>query len=117
MENVYIKDNFEVPVVRKLAFLCEREKDIKSFIGALGTKYSDEIDSLMAAYQKKQAKELLYSEQKSKSNISELKSKTKKTAHKYTKAIQKKNSERSLFSPEAASRILNHETDYKIDEE
>ena len=118
MENVLIKDNVEVPILRKLAFLCEREKDIKAFIGVLGTKYSEEIDKLMLAYQKKQAKELLYSDQKAKNNVEEIKTKTQKklqTAHRYTRAIQKKNAERSLFSPEVANRILNHETDYKID--
>lgn len=60
MENVLIKGSVDVPVLRKLAFLTEREKDVKNFIAKLGNRYSEEIDRLMKVDLKKQAQEILY---------------------------------------------------------
>ena len=125
MEDVNIRDTIEVPVLRKLAFLTEREKNIKSFIAKLGNHYAEEIDRLMKVNIKKQAQELLYNqieveenEVRSKNKVKEAVNETKKklqTAHRYTRKIQRNNAERALFSKEAANRILNHESLYKID--
>ena len=125
MEDVNIRDTIEVPVLRKLAFLTEREKNVKSFIAKLGNHYAEEIDRLMKVNIKKQAQELLYNqlaiekdEVRSKNKVKEAVNETKKkiqTAHRYTRKIQRNNAERSLFSKEAANRILNHESLYKID--
>ena len=125
MEDVNIRESVEVPVLRKLAFLTEREKNVKSFIAKLGNRYAEEIDRLMKVNIKKQAQELLYNniveeknEIKSKNKVTDAVQETKKkiqTAHRYTRKIQKSNAERSLFSKEAANRILNHESLYKID--
>lgn len=120
MEKIYIKDTVEVPVIRKLAFMCEREKNEKSFIAALGNKYSDEIDRLMKANIKEKAEELLYNNIKTeeKSKAKEMAEKTRhtiETAHRYTRVIQKKNADKALFSQEAADRIMNHESIYRIE--
>ena len=125
MEDVNIRESVEVPVLRKLAFLTEREKSVKSFIAKLGNRYAEEIDRLMKVNIKKQAQELLYNniipekqETKSKNKVTDAVQETKKklqTAHRYTRKIHRSNAERSLFSKEAANRILNHESLYKID--
>ncbi len=125
MEDVNIRESVEVPVLRKLAFLTEREKNVKSFIAKLGNRYAEEIDRLMKVNIKKQAQELLYNniveeknETKSKNKVTDAMQETKKkiqTAHRYTRKIHRSNAERSLFSKEAANRILNHESLYKID--
>ena len=125
MEDVNIRDSVEVPVLRKLAFLTEREKSVKSFIAKLGNRYAEEIDRLMKVNIKKQAQELLYNniipekqETKSKNKVTDAVQETKKklqTAHRYTRKIHRSNAERSLFSKEAANRIMNHESLYRID--
>ena len=127
MEEVYIKDAVEVPVLKKLVTLCEREKSVKSYISVLANRYSEEIDRLMEINVKEQSKEIFSIEpektkqnsssnviQKTKNKFEEAKQKVK-TAHRYTRAIQKKNAERALFSKETAQRIMNHEAIYKID--
>ena len=119
MENINIKDNVEVPVIRKLASLCEKEKNAKTYIATIGNRYADQIESLIKLKIKEQAEEELYSknQEKEASKVEKTIESTKKTlqtAHRYTRAIEKKNAERALFSPEATRRILNHESDFKI---
>ena len=148
MNDVYIHDTVDVPVIRKLAFLTEREKDVKSFVAKLGNKYSEEIDQLMRVDIKDKAEKFLYSNNETEKEINkeanpaekieEEKNKTvapvekaKKginkavntvekakekiqTVHRFTRKIYKKNNERALFSQEVAERIMNHETNFKI---
>ena len=64
MEDVFIHDTVDVDVIRKLAFLTEREPDVKSFIAKLGNRYSPEIDRLMKIDIKEDAENLLYSKSK-----------------------------------------------------
>ena len=68
MENVHIKDSVEVPVIRKLAYLTEREKNAKTLIAKLGNKYSKEIDRLMNIEIKHETEELLYNAPQKNSN-------------------------------------------------
>ena len=112
MEKVYIRDSIDVPVIRKLAFLTEKEKSVKSFIADLGNRYADEIDRLMRVNIKKEAKKEFST---NKSTIEETKEAVKKV-HRYTRVIQKSNAQKSLFSKEAEQRILNHESVYRIEE-
>ena len=117
MENVYVRDGIDVPVIRKLAFLAEKEHSVKSFIASLANRYSAEIDKLMNINEKEETEELLY-ETPQTSKTEETVDKAKKTiqtVHKYTRVIKKSNKEKSLFSKEVANRIMNHESVYKID--
>lgn len=132
MEKLYIKDTVEVPVIKKLAFLTEKENDVKSFISDLGNRYSEEIDRLMNVNEKEQIEEILYNEDNGnikKNAIEKVTEKAKKAkttvtnAHRYTRTIEKKNKEQdfkqgenALFSKEVASRVMNHESIYKIEE-
>ena len=86
MENVYIRDNVDVPVIRKLAFLCEREKNVKSFIAKLSSRYSDEIDQLMGISIKEQAQDTLYKNEQVK-NVKEKANRLQTTVHRYTRKI------------------------------
>lgn len=61
MENIHIRDNVDVPVIRKLAYLAEREKSVKSLIAKIGNRYSKEIDRLMKNEIKRETEQLLYS--------------------------------------------------------
>lgn len=113
MENVYIKDIVDVPVIRKLAFLTEREKSVKSYIGKLGNRYSEQIDRLMKVDIKKQTEKILYKELPTANKMDSVKKRIE-TVHRYTRKIRKNNAERSLFSQEVANRVLSHESIYKI---
>ena len=122
MEDVYIHDTVDVPVIRKLAFLTEREPDVKSFISKLSSRYSQEIDRLMKIDINNDAERLLYSKKKVEDNrvdkVVEKVENTKKkiqTAHRYTRKIYKHNPDRSLFTKEVADRIMNHENTFKFD--
>lgn len=133
MENVHIRDNVDVPVIRKLAYLTEREKNIKSLIAKLGNRYSKEIDRLMQSELKRQAEQFLYNKQaiESSTNATTNKQETNhiektiekaqnarkklQTAHKYTRKINKYNPNRALFSQEVADRIRNHDISFKFD--
>ena len=64
MENIHIRDNVDVPVIRKLAYLAEREKTVKSLIAKMGNRYSKEIDRLMKTEIKRETEQLLYSKLK-----------------------------------------------------
>ena len=64
MENIHIRDNVDVPVIRKLAYLAEREKSVKSLIAKMGNRYSKEIDRLMKTEIKRETEQLLYSKLK-----------------------------------------------------
>ena len=73
MERVNIKDVVSVPVIKKLVFLAEREKDAKTFIAKLGNKYSKEIDSLIKIEMKRDAEHLLYNNIQDTENVIKLK--------------------------------------------
>ena len=119
MENVYIHDTVDVPVIRKLSFLTEREPDVKSFISKLGNRYSQEIDKLIKTNIKKDIKDLLYNSKEKKNNMIMEKAEGTKnklyTVHRYTRKIRRKNTERALFSQEVADRIMNHDTSFKFE--
>jgi hypothetical protein len=95
MENVNIRENIDVPVIKKLVSLHNNESNVKSFISALGNEYAPKIDEAIAKSVKSQIKE-------HNKNI------------RYTRAHRDPN--RALFSKEIADRILNHESVYKIEE-
>ena len=123
MENVFIRDNVDVPVIRKLAFLCERETSVKSYIADIGNRYSAEINQLININVKKESKVLFKTEEegnvevikKVENRVTANRTRGKmQTVHRYTRVIHKKNIERALFSQEVADRVLNHKIDYKI---
>ena len=145
MEDVFIHDTVDVDVIRKLAFLAEREPDVKSYIAKLGNRYSPEIDKLMKIDIKEDAENLLYNKEekvvtdknnKIRQNIDEnnenaverLNKTVNKTiekvedarsklhkAHRYTRKIYKTQSNRALFSQETIDRIFNQKDTFKID--
>ena len=144
MEDVFIHDTVDVDVIRKLAFLAEREPDVKSYIAKLGNRYSPEIDKLMKIDIKEDAENLLYNKEekvvtdeknkarqrinnnektvekinktvnKTKERVEDARSKLHK-AHRYTRKIYKTQSNRALFSQETIDRIFNQKDTFKLD--
>ena len=141
MEDVFIHDTVDVDVIRKLAFLAEREPDVKSFIAKLGNRYSPEIDRLMKIDIKEDAENLLYNNEKKEeyeeqtkkieNNAEKAAERLNKTvnrtvekvegarnkvhaAHRYTRKIYRAQSDRALFSQETVDRVLNNRTPFKF---
>ena len=102
MENVFIKETIEVPVIKKLVSIHNNEPNVKSFIMSLGNIYSPIIDDLI---NKEIDKEVLKKENSGSST---------RIVKRYVKVENK--AERALFSQEIANRVLNHESKYKIEE-
>ncbi len=108
MEKVYIRESIDVPVIKKLVSLYNKEPNAKSFISILGNEYSEKIDALINKTIKKQAKELLaVGAEAQQAKVTRVK--------RYTRVHE--NAERALFSKEIAERVLNHESKYKVEEE
>ena len=140
MEDVFIHDTVDVDVIRKLAFLAEREPDVKSYIAKLGNRYSPEIDRLMKIDIKEDAENLLYNNEEKvyEEQTKKIGNNTEKaverlnktvnrtvekvedarnkvhTAHRYTRKIYRAHSDRALFSQETVDRVLNHRTSFKL---
>lgn len=99
-ENIYIKEIIEVPILKKLVNLHNKEANVKTFIAILSNKYSKKIDNILIKAGKINAKELLEIDEEEPSEYD---------------AIQANNN-RALFSKEIAKRVMNHESKYKVEE-
>ena len=145
MEDVFIHDTVDVDVIRKLAFLAEREPDVKSYIAKLGNRYSPEIDRLMKIDIKEDAENLLYNKKEkvtsgeenkvrpyvdnnNEKKVEKLNKTVNKTiervedarnkmhrVHRYTRKIYKTQSNRALFSQETIDRIFSEKDTFKLD--
>ncbi len=96
LENVFIRESIDVPVIKRLVSIHNTESNVKSFITILGNGYAKKIDDAIEKSIKGQIKE-------------------QSKAMRYTRI--KKEQNRPLFSKEIADRILNHRSTYKIEEE
>ncbi len=99
VEKVYIKEIIEVPIIKKLVNLHNKEANVKTYIAILSNKYSKKIDNVLIKKGKIDAKEL-YEEDD--------------TVTEY-ELLEKKNN-RALFSKEIANKVMNHESKYKLEE-
>lgn len=117
MEKIYVKEMIDVPVIKKLVSLHNKEANVKTFIAALGNKYSEKIDIAIQKQSKKEYKELLATkitrdtnkgngrsalDEVNADNVNDI------TKHEFT--------EKSLFSKEIAERVLSHNSKYRIEE-
>lgn len=109
MENVYIKDIVEVPVIKKLVIIHNKEANVKTFIASLGNKYAGRIDKAISKTISKKAKKAFSTNDEKAETVSN----TKINKNNVT-TVSNKN--RPLFSKEIADRIMNHKSEYKIKE-
>ena len=111
-ENITIKDVVDVPIIKKLVHLHNKEANVKAFIIALSNTYDDKISAAIGKSIKKKTKEVLSS------NIEEKNSdeKTRIERMKELVANDSKIANRALFSKDTAKKILNHEIKYKVEE-
>lgn len=99
MEKVCIKEIIEVPIIKKLVNLHNKEANVKTYIAILSNKYSKKIDNILIKKGKIDAKELFEEDN---------------TVTEY-ELIEKKNN-RALFSKEIANKVMNHQSKYKVEE-
>ena len=97
MENIYIREVVDVPILKKLVSIHNREANVKTFIAALANKYNAIIEKTIKVAPERQKKTHKTIEEKE-----------------LTESIKVDN--RPLFSKEVAERIMNHKSKYKVEE-
>ena len=102
MENVYIKETIEVPVLKKLVSIHNNESNVKTFITVLGNIYSDKIDELINGKVEEQ--------------ISNNNDEDTRIVKRYVKVKLEESKDRAMFSEEIANKVLNHEAVYKVED-
>lgn len=108
LENIYIKETINVPIIKKLVHLHNREANVKTFIAALSNKYNEKIHEAISKNLKEASKKVLVQEEKiaEKTDLERMKE----------LAASTRQTTRALFSEDTANKILNHKTSYKMEE-
>lgn len=99
MEDVYIKEVIDVPILKKLVSIHNREANVKTLIAILGNKYISMFNKALKAS--------LENEEKHEKHIS-------LEEQELMASIQFKN--KPLFTKEVAERIMKHQTNFKVEE-
>ena len=99
MEDVYIKEVIDVPILKKLVSIHNREANVKTLIAILGNKYMSMFNKAL--------KESLEKEEKHEKHIS-------LEEQELMASIKFKN--KPLFTKEVAERIMKHQTNFKVEE-
>lgn len=109
MEKITIKEVIDVPILKKLIHIHNKEANVKTFIAALSNTYAEKIENAIMKSVNKKANKILTKEPANtpeKSQVERMKD----------LAMETKKSSRALFSGETAQKILNHELNYKMEE-
>ena len=106
LDSITIKEVIDVPIIKKLVHLHNKEANVKAFIIALANVYEEKISIALNNNTKKKAKNVLSSNKKSGdnetvSNMERMKELAKTTAK----------TNRALFSEETTRRVLNRKTE------
>ena len=110
LENVTIKETIDVPIIKKLVHLHNKEANVKTFIATLANNYSERINKALEENIKKNAKKVLRKEKNEESNIKTDFEKMKELAE------TTKNKSRALFSDDTTQKVLNHKSKYKLED-
>ena len=109
LEDITIRETIDVPIIKKLVHLHNKEANVKTFIATLSNRYAEQINEALDKNNKKKAKEML---EQSEQNIAE---KTDMERMKELAAATRKTS-RALFSDDTTKKVLNHKSKYKVEE-
>lgn len=110
LENVTIKETIDVPIIKKLVHLHNKEANVKTFIATLANNYSERINKALEENIKNNAKKVLRKEKNEESNIKTDFEKMKELAE------TTKNKSRALFSDDTTQKVLNHKSKYKLED-
>ena len=111
-ENITIKDGIDVPIIKKLVHLHNKEANVKAYIVALSNIYDERITFALNQNLKKDTKTMV-STTKDSESVSTV-DRMKQLASDHAKKTQ--DSKRALFCGDTAKKILNHELKYKVEE-
>ena len=111
-ENITVKDGIEVPIIKKLVHLHNKEANVKAYIVALSNIYDEKIAIALSKNMKKEAKAMVI--EKTDTEAISTVDRMKQLASDHAKKVQ--DSKRALFSGDTAKKILNHELKYKLEE-
>lgn len=109
MDKITIKEVIDVPILKKLIHIHNKEANVKTFIATLSNTYNEKIENAIKKNVNKKADKVLINEPNNtneKSQVERMKD----------LAIETGKSSRALFSGETAKKILNHELKYKMEE-
>ncbi len=109
LENITIKEAITVPVIKKLVHLHNKEANVKTFIATLSNTYAEKIKAAIDENLKINTRQVLSQEETGKeqeSNVEKMKA----------LAATTKRKSRALFSDDTAQKILNHSTNYKLED-
>lgn len=111
MESITIKEVIDVPIIKKLVNLHNREANVKSFIVAISTSYSEKINKAIAESKNKIIENDNGKEQHDEDNSIE---------DDIEKIIEKVNKNKipskSLFTVDTINNVLKHNSQYKVGE-
>lgn len=111
LEKITIKETIDVPVIKKLVHLHNKEANVKTFIATLANNYSDKINDALEQNIKKKAHQILSKETKKDEDVMTNFEKMKELA------VTTKRTSRALFSDDTARNVLNHKAKYKIEDD
>ncbi len=109
LEHITIRETIDVPIIKKLVHLHNKEANVKTLIATLSNQYAEKINEALNKNEKSKAKEMLdqvepkTAEKTDMEKMKELAAATKKTS-------------RALFSDDTAKKVLNHKSKYKVEE-
>ena len=109
MDKITIKEVIDVPILKKLIHIHNKEANVKTFIATLSNTYNEKIENAIKKNVNKKADKVLINEPNNtneKSQVERMKD----------LAMETGKSSRALFSGETAKKILNHELKYKMEE-
>ena len=111
LEDITIKETINVPIIKKLVHLHNKEANVKTFIAVLANNYTERINKALEEHIKQTAKRVL--EKDDSNHVSSMKSdleRMKELAHETQKTS------RALFSDDTRKNVLSHKSKYKMEE-
>ena len=108
LEQITIRDIVEVSIIKKLVLLHNKEANVKTFIATLSNRYEDKIEEALRKNEHKVAEKALNTKETTNTKSDMEKMKELVTAN--------KNASRPLFSDDIAEKVLNHKSNYKLEE-
>ncbi len=108
LEEITIRDIVEVSIIKKLVLLHNKEANVKTLIATLSNRYEDKIEESLRKHQHKVSENVLNTKKTTNTKPDMEKMKELVTAN--------KNAARPLFSDDIAEKVLNHKSNYKLEE-
>ncbi len=110
LETVTIKETIDVPIIKKLVHLHNKEANVKTFIAAISNNYSEKINEALEKSFKKNARKVFEKEENEENSMKTDLERMKELAS------NAKNRSRALFSDDTAQKVLSHKSKYKVEE-